>query len=163
MVVDQNTVVRFHYRLSVVTDSGLKFLEHSHDGEPMAYLHGKGAIIPGIEKAMHGRQQGNEFEIVLEPDEAYGQFIEDAKQRIPVKYLQQKQKLKPGMTVSVNTPHGPRDVLVEKVGKFNVDVDINHPLAGKTLKFEIRIVEVRAATSEEMSHGHAHGPGGHQH
>ena len=67
------------------------------------------------------------------------------------------------MTVQVNTQHGPWDAVVLKVGKFNVDIDSNHPLAGKTLSFEIEVVEVRDATSEELAHGHAHGAGGHHH
>ena len=163
MIIDENTVVRFHYRLSEVVESGPEFLEHSHDDEAMTYLHGAGAVIPGIEKAMQGRQQGDEFVITLEPVDAYGERVENAKQRIAVKHLQQKKKLKPGMVVSVNTSHGPREVMIEKVGKFNVDVDTNHPLAGKTLQFEIKIEEVRAATTEEISHGHVHGPGGHHH
>lgn len=163
MTVDENTVVRFHYRLSEVTQSGLQFLEHSYEDEAMTYLHGAGAVIPGIEKAMQGKQQGDEFEVRLQPADAYGERVEDAKQRIPVKHLQQKKKLKPGMIVSVNTQHGPREVMIEKVGRFNVDVDTNHPLAGKTLQFDIKIEEVRAATAEEISHGHVHGPGGHHH
>ena len=163
MIIDKNTVVRFHYRLSEVTESSTEFLEQSDDEEAMAYLHGTDSVIPGIEKAMQGRQQGDEFEVTLVPDEAYGARLEDAKQRIPVKHLLHKKKLRPGMIVSVNTSHGPREVKIEKVGKFNVDVDTNHPLAGKTLKFEIKIEEVRGATAEEISHGHVHGPGGHHH
>ena len=163
MIVDKNTVVRFHYRLSEVTESGPQFLEHSYDGEAMAYLHGAGTVIPGIEKAMQGKQQDDEFEITLEPVDAYGERMEDAKQRIPVKHLHQKKNLKPGMVVSVNTTDGPREVMIEKVGRFNVDVDTNHPLAGKTLQFDIKIEEVRTATAEEISHGHVHGPGGHAH
>ncbi len=163
MIIDENTVVRFHYRLSELTSAGPQFLEQSHEGEAMAYLHGAGAVIPGIEKAMQGRQQGDEFEVTLKPADAYGERVEDARQRIPVKHLHQKKDLKPGMVVAVNTSHGPREVIIEKVGKFNVDVDTNHPLAGKTLQFEIKIEEVRAATAEEISHGHVHGPGGHHH
>ena len=163
MLVDKNTVVRFHYRLSEVTEDGPQFLEHSHDGEAMTYLHGADAVIPGIEKAMLGKQRGDDFTVTLKPDDAYGDRDEDAKQRIALKHLQQKKKLKPGMVVSVNTADGPREVMIEKVGKFNVDVDTNHPLAGKTLQFEIKIEEVRAATAEEVSHGHVHGPGGHHH
>ncbi len=163
MQIQENTVVRFHYRLSEVTDEGNQFLEESHGDEAMAYLHGQGAIIAGMEKALQGKQQGDEFEITLEPVDAYGERIEDAKQRIPIKHLFQKKKLKPGMVVSVNTQDGPREVVVEKVGKFNVDVDTNHPLAGKTLHFEIKIEEVREATEEEIAHGHAHGSGGHHH
>lgn len=163
MMIDKNTVVRFHYRLSEVRESSTELLEQNHDGEAMAYLHGADAVIPGIEKAMQGRQTGDEFEVTIEPGDAYGERIENAIQRIPLKHLQQKKKLKPGMVVTVNTSDGPRDVTIEKLGKFNVDVDTNHPLAGRTLKFEIKIEEVRQATAEEISHGHVHGPGGHDH
>ena len=163
MIIENNTVVRFHYRLSEVTDSGNELIEQSQGDDALTYLHGKGGIIPGMETAMAGKQAGDEFEVTLEPADAYGERTEDAKQRIPVKHLYQKKKLKAGMVVSVNTSEGPREVVIEKVGKFNVDVDTNHPLAGKTLHFEVKIEEVRQASEEEISHGHVHGPGGHNH
>jgi len=163
MLIQDNSVVRFHYELSEVTADGNRFLEKNDANDAMAYLHGHGAIIAGMEKALEGKQPGDEFEITLEPVDAYGERNEDARQRIPVKHLYQKKKLKPGMVVSVNTEDGPREVVIEKVGKFNVDVDTNHPLAGKTLHFKIKVEAVRDATAEELSHGHAHGPGGHQH
>jgi len=163
MLIQDNSVVRFHYELSEVTADGNRFLEKNDANDAMAYLHGQGAIIAGMEKALEGKQPGDEFEITLEPVDAYGERNEDARQRIPVKHLYQKKKLKPGMVVSVNTEDGPREVVIEKVGKFNVDVDTNHPLAGKTLHFKIKVEAVRDATAEELSHGHAHGPGGHQH
>ena len=88
-------------------------------------------------------------------------------QRIPIKHLHNheklKNKIKVGMTVQVNTQNGPWDAVVLKVGKFNVDIDSNHPLAGKTLTFALEVVDVRDATPEELSHGHAHGVGGHHH
>ncbi len=165
MVVEENTVVRFHYELSEVTSDGNQFLEKSHADEAMAYLHGKSAIITGLEKEMQGKQSGDEFEVTVNPEDAYGDRDDAAKQRVPIKHLFQKKRLKPGMVVSVNTQDGPREVVIEKVGKFNVDVDTNHPLAGKTLHFKIKIEEVREATAEEIAHGHAHGPGpgGHHH
>ncbi|MDX1450991.1 MAG: peptidylprolyl isomerase, partial [Oleiphilaceae bacterium] len=72
-------------------------------------------------------------------------------------------RLKPGMIVAINTEDGPRQVMVLKAGKFNVDVDLNHPLAGKTLTFNVTVDGVREASEEEVAHGHAHGVGGHQH
>jgi FKBP-type peptidyl-prolyl cis-trans isomerase SlyD len=74
-----------------------------------------------------------------------------------------KNRLRVGMTVAINTEHGPQDAVVLKVGKFNVDVDANHPYAGKTLTFDIEVLEVRDATADELQHGHAHGVGGHNH
>ena len=163
MIVQENSVVRFHYELSEVTADGNRFLEKSNADEAMAYLHGKDAIVAGLEKEMEGKQTGDEFEITVNPEDAYGDRDENAKQRVPIKHLFQKKRLKPGMVVSVNTQDGPREVVIEKVGKFNVDVDVNHPLAGKTLHFKIKIEEVRQATDEEIAHGHAHGLGGHHH
>lgn len=163
MVVAENTVVMFHYRLSHVTDSGHEFLEENHGEEAVAYLHGTGGLIPGIEKAMAGKLAGDEFEVTVEPKDGYGERENNAGQRIPIKHLLQKKGLKPGMVVAVNTADGPREVVIEKVGKFNVDVDTNHPLAGKTLHFKIKIEDVREASEEEIAHGHAHGPGGHHH
>ena len=86
-------------------------------------------------------------------------------QRVSIKHVVSRgvKKFKPGMVVQVNTEHGPRDVRVVKAGLKTLDVDTNHPLAGRTLVFEIDIVNVRDATAEELAHGHAHGEGGHQH
>ena len=81
-------------------------------------------------------------------------------QRVPLKHLTSRGKLEPGQVVAVNTNQGQRAARVVKVGHFNVDLDLNHPLAGKTLVFDVEIIDVRAATAEELQHGHAHGPGG---
>ena len=112
---------------------------------------------------MAGKQAGDCFSVTLKPDQAYGYRREDAVQRIPIKQLSRRKNLKPGAVVTVQTSQGPLDVTVIKAGKFMVDVDANHPLAGRTLTFDIDIVEVRDATEEELAHGHAHGDGGHHH
>lgn len=164
MQIEADSVVSFHYRLSEV---GGELLESSYDAEPTLYLHGHGNLLPALEEALNGRQAGDKASINLEPEQAYGQRKEGATQRIPIKHLQNhsavKNKLKPGMRVAVNTEHGPWDAVVLKVGKFNVDIDSNHPLAGKSLTFEVEIVDVRVATGDELAHGHAHGAGGHHH
>jgi len=87
----------------------------------------------------------------------------DSIQRVPLKHLRARGRLRPGMVAAVETEHGARQVTVVKVGKFNADVDTNHPLAGRTLSFDIEVLEVRAASEEEIAHGHAHGAGGHHH
>lgn len=160
MQIERDTVVYFHYTLSQV---GGEQLEASSDTEPMTYLHGHNNILPALEKAMFGKQAGDALQVTLAPHEAYGERREAAMQRVPIKHLHHKGRLQPGMTVRLNTEQGPRPVRVVKVGKFNVDVDTNHPLAGLSLSFDIRIVDVRAATGEELAHGHVHGPGGHAH
>lgn len=164
MQINVDSVVSFHYRLS---ETGGGLLESSYDAEPTLYLHGHSNLLPALEDALTGKQIGEKISVNLEPEQAYGARKEGATQRIPIKHLQNhsalKNKLKPGMRVSVNTEHGPWDAVVLKVGKFNVDIDSNHPLAGKALTFEVEIIAVRDATDEELAHGHAHGIGGHHH
>jgi FKBP-type peptidyl-prolyl cis-trans isomerase SlyD len=129
----------------------------------MAYLHGHGNIIPGLEEAMLGKEVGAEFSATVAPEKAYGQRDEAAIQRVPMKHLQGAKKWKKGMVAHVETEQGERQVTVIKVGKFMVDVDANHPFAGKELTFDVKVEDVREATAEEIQHGHAHGIGGHQH
>lgn len=159
-MIEKDKVVQFHYTLTR-TDGTL--VEDSHSGQPMAYLHGADNIIPGLEKALAGHQVGDHLSVTVTPEEGYGPRRDGMVQRISAKYLKHAGKLRPGMVVSVNTDDGMRSVTVLKVGLKTVDVDGNHPLAGETLHFEIDVVDIRDATAEEKSHGHAHGPGGHHH
>ena len=159
MKVEDNKVVSFHYSL---TDQDGSQLESSRERQPMSYLHGARNIIPGLERAMAGKSAGDEFQVTIEPRDAYGERSEEKIQRIPSKHFTQG-RLEPGQLVSIRTRQGPVQGTVLKVGRFNVDVDVNHPLAGKTLTFDVEITEVRDATREEVSHGHVHGPGGHAH
>ncbi len=164
MNITANSVVSFHYRLH---DEAGEELESSHDSNPTLYLHGHKGIIPGLEKALEGRATGDSVTVTLPPRDAYGLRREGSEQRVPIKHLQidakTKRTLTKGMAVPVQTEQGSRSMVVIKVGKFNVDLDTNHPLAGKTLTFNIDIVDVRDATEDEKAHGHAHGIGGHQH
>ena len=159
MQIEKDRVVSFHYRLS----EGETELEQSHGSDPMLFLYGHGGLITGLEEEMAGREKGERFKVTLEPDRAYGPRNEQAVQRIPVKHLQGKKKLKAGDVAVIQTQSGPMEVVVRKMGRFMVDVDANHPLAGRTLTFDIEIVDVREATEEEIAHGHAHGAGGHEH
>ncbi|MFM8355516.1 MAG: peptidylprolyl isomerase [Gammaproteobacteria bacterium] len=101
--------------------------------------------------------------MALNPEQAFGERREDFVQRLSKKYLQNAARLKPGMQTTLQTKDGPRTVTVLKVGGKVVDVDLNHPLAGLALNFDLEVVDVRAATAEELAHGHAHGAGGHHH
>lgn len=159
MNISQNTVVQLHYALH--DETGL--LEDSQGGDPLLYLHGHQNMLPAIEKALEGKAAGDTLELTLTPGDAYGERREDAIQSVQVKHLQGAKKWKAGMTAVVQTEHGPRQVQIVKVGMFKADVDTNHPLAGKTLKFKFNVLDVRAATAEEIEHGHAHGVGGHHH
>ncbi len=160
MKIEKDRVVRFHY---AVAESGAESVENSKDnGQPLAILFGRGHIIPGLEKAMDGREAGESFKTSVPAVEAYGEKREGLTQRIPKKHFG-AQKLERGMQVVLQTDHGPRAVTIEKVGMSVVDVDLNHPMAGKDLDFDIEIVEVREASAEELEHGHVHGEGGHAH
>ena len=160
MNIANNAVVSFHYTLKNDLDEQI---ETSQQGEPSVYLHGGNNIIRGLEQAMEGHSTGDSFSVTIEPIHAYGIRNESLTQRVPIKHILHKGKLKTGDLVQINTDKGPRSVTVIKAGRHTADIDANHPLAGKTLTFDIDIVEVREASEEEISHGHAHGPGGHQH
>ena len=160
MNIAPKTVAIFHYTLR--NDAGDE-LESSRGGDASAYLHGANNIVPGLEKAMEGKSAGDVFSATVAPEEAYGQPDPERQQRVPVKHLLFKGKLRPGMVVQLNTSEGRVPVTVVKAGRHSADIDTNHPLAGQSLTFDIEIVEVRDASEEEIAHGHAHGPGGHQH
>ncbi len=162
MKIEDKKVVAFHYTLT--SDEGVTLDSSRERGEPMMYLHGANNIIPGLEKAMAGRAAGESFQVTVPPEEAYGVRKEANVQRLTLKKLGVKpNQLKPGMVLNLQTTQGPAQVTVLKVGRFSVDVDANHPLSGHNLNFDVEVVEVRDATDDETGHGHAHGPGGHQH
>ncbi len=156
MEVSKGKVVTLHYK---VADAEGSFTESSEGREPMTYLHGYRNIVPGLESEMRGKSPGDSFKVSVAPEHGYGPRDETAVQRVPIKHLVHPGKLAPGRAVVVNTSVGQRQATILKVGRFNVDLDFNHPLAGKTLEFDVEILEVRDATDEELAHGHAHGPG----
>lgn len=159
MKIAKDSVVRFHYTVSEV---GQESLESSKDREPLAILYGHGNIIPGLETAMLDREAGESFGVDVAATDAYGEKRDGLSQRVPKKHFG-AQKLEPGMQVMLQTNFGPRAVTIQKVGMSVVDVDLNHPMAGKDLHFDVEIVDVREASAVELEHGHVHGDGGHQH
>ncbi|MNK50428.1 FKBP-type peptidyl-prolyl cis-trans isomerase SlyD [compost metagenome] len=159
MKIEKDSVVRFHY---TVSEQGQEPIESSRDRDPLAILIGHGNIIPGLENAMMDKEAGASFEVDVKAADAYGERREGLTQRVPKKHFGTT-RLVPGQQVVLQTNFGPRAVTVEKVGMSVVDVDLNHPMAGKDLHFAVEIVDVRAAAAEELEHGHVHGDGGHQH
>jgi FKBP-type peptidyl-prolyl cis-trans isomerase SlyD len=159
MKIAKDSVVRFHY---TVSEAGQEPLESSRDREPLAILIGHGNIIPGLENAMQDREAGENFSVDVVAADAYGERRDGLSQRVPKKHFG-TQKLVPGQQVVLNTNFGPRAVTIQKVGMSVVDVDLNHPMAGKDLHFDVEIVDVREASAEELEHGHVHGDGGHHH
>ena len=163
MLIEKNKVVHFHYSVTEATEGKL---EDTREGMPMTYLHGHHGMIKGLEDALEGKQAGDHITVTLTPDRGYGERRDNAIARVPVSHILgpgKKVRYKPGMIVHVNTQHGSQPVRVVKVGLKNLDVDMNHPYAGKTLTFDIDVVEVREATEEEVTHGHVHGEGGVHH
>ena len=158
--VVENAVVEFHYEL--FNPAG-EMMESSREGDPVAVLHGHGAIVAGLEAALAGRALGDTFEVTVPPTAAYGERVEGLIQRISKKHLPDGKRLKVGMRTAFRTDNGVRHVTVAKVGSKMVDVDLNHPMAGMDLKFKVEIVSIRDAAPEEIAHGHVHGRGGHQH
>ena len=160
MLIADKKVASFHYTLS--NEQGEQ-IESSRERQPMSYLHGARNIIPGLEKALTGKAAGDQFQVTLGPAEAYGERRSDGIQRIPAKHFRDAKHFRPGQRVSIQTRQGEMQAVVVKLGRFNVDVDTNHPLAGQTLTFDVEVTGVRDATAEEISHGHVHGPGGVNH
>lgn len=158
--IEKDTVVQFTYQMSDQED---KVLEDTSKAIPMAYLHGHGGLLKGLEAALEGHSGGETVNVNLAPEDAYGLKKENMEQKIPMKHLQGAKKWKKGMLGMVHTEQGNKRVTVIKPGRFMVVVDFNHPFAGLKLNFVVNIIDVRAATAEELAHGHAHGVGGHQH
>lgn len=160
MKVAEESVVTMHYTLT--SDTG-EVLDSSSGSEPLEYLQGFGNVIPGLEAALLGKAQGDKFKVSISPDQAYGERNEKLIQRIPKDQFPDPAKLKSGMQFQINGPNGPMILNVMEVTETEVVVDGNPELAGQNLNFEIEVTGVRAATPEELEHGHVHGPGGHHH
>ena len=135
----------------------------TENGQPMIYLHGAQNIVPGLEKALTGKAIGDELEVTVAPEEAFGERSEEGVQQVPVEAFKGMEKVEAGMVVTGEAPDGPLNVMITEVNGDTVTVDANHPMAGKSLTFSVKITDIRDANEEELAHGHVHGPDGHQH
>ncbi|AXQ31432.1 peptidylprolyl isomerase [Solimonas sp. K1W22B-7] len=160
MQAAENSVVSMHYTL---TNAKGEVIDSSQGSDPLTYLHGAGNIIPGLEKALLGKQAGDKLQVTVSAAEGYGERDDSLIQQVPKRAFQGVPNIEPGMTFHAQSSQGPMRVMVTAVQGDMVTVDGNHPLAGETLNFDVEITEVRAATLEEIAHGHAHGAGGHHH
>lgn len=158
MQIARHCVASFNY---ILTDDSGQVIDSSQSKAPLSYLHGQGQIVPGLEKAMLGRQAGDSFKIEVPAAEGYGEHQPELVQEVPREAFQGVAEIKPGMQFQGQGPQGAFEVTVVKVDPQTVTIDGNHPLAGKPLHFAIEIVEVREASEEELQHGHVHGPSGH--
>ncbi|MGH8322038.1 MAG: peptidylprolyl isomerase [Gammaproteobacteria bacterium] len=160
MRIAKDAVVSIDY---ILIDKDGSILDKSKAQEPLAYLHGSGNIIPGLEEALDGKAAGDSLQVTVPPEKAYGPRDDSLAQKVPRKLFDTAHDIKPGMRFHAEGEHGHHTVTVTTVDAEHVTVDANHPLAGKTLKFDVTVVEVRAATGEELEHGHVHGAHGHHH
>jgi FKBP-type peptidyl-prolyl cis-trans isomerase SlyD len=158
--VAADSVVLIHYTLK--DDQG-QVLDSSAGGDPLAYIQGHGNLVPGLEKALEGKSAGDRVEVTVAPADGYGTRSEELVQRVPKRQLQGSGEIHKGMQFRAQTDEGLRVFTVTAVVGDMVTLDGNHPLADQTLHFDVEITDVRAATEEELEHGHVHGPGGHHH
>lgn len=154
-------VLTLHY--TVRDEASGEALETSAGRGPLTILYGQPGMLSFVQEALAGRTAGEEVTVTVPPERAFGQPRQDAVRRLSKKYFANPRQLRPGLRTALRTESGSQPVTVVKVGGKVVDVDTNHPYAGRTLTFVIEIVDVRPATAEEIDHGHAHGPGGHSH
>jgi len=160
LLIGENSVVTVNYTL---TDDAGKVLDSSDGSKPMVYLHGAGSIVPGLEKALVGKGAGESLKVRVEPAEAYGELIPDGIKTIERSAFEGVDVVEVGMAFDAEAPDGTEQhIVVTKVEDDAVTIDINHPLAGVTLNFDIKILSVREATKEELEHGHSH-EDGHSH
>ena len=160
MQIEPNSVVTLHYTLK---DNDGNIIDQSDDGS-FLYLHGAMNIIPGLENALTGKTAGDELSVKVPPEEGYGEKDPAAIQEVPKSMFQDVAEVQVGVQFHAQSPDGQAIVVtVVEVSEDAVVVDGNHALAGMELNFDVKVVDVRAASEEEIAHGHVHGPGGHDH
>jgi FKBP-type peptidyl-prolyl cis-trans isomerase SlyD len=158
--ISADKVVLIHYTLK---DDAGAVIDSSAGGEPLAYIQGHGNLVAGLEKALEGQKDGSKLAVSVDPAEGYGKHDPGLIQRVPKRSLQGSGEIKKGMQFQGRTDDGMRLFTVTGVMGDMVTLDGNHPLADKTLHFDVQVVGVRDATTEELEHGHVHGAGGHHH
>jgi FKBP-type peptidyl-prolyl cis-trans isomerase SlyD len=159
MQISKNAVVSMDYTL---TNADGRVIDKSEEGEPLTYLHGSGGIVPGLERALEGKSPGDRVTVTVAPEDGYGERDEDLVQTVDRSALKGVGEIEAGMQLRATIGGHPAILTVVGFeGTTSVKLDANHPLAGETLHFDVEVREVRAATREELSHGHVHGPGGH--
>ncbi len=153
MQIEKNKVVTFDY---TVTDENGGMIESSHGDEPLSYLHGAGGIAPGLESAMEGKVEGDSFAITLRPEEGFGERDEELVHTLSRDELAELGEIEIGMQLHAEDESGIRILTVSKIEDDEIILDENHPLAGMTVKFDVKVVDVRDASDEEKEHGHPH-------
>jgi FKBP-type peptidyl-prolyl cis-trans isomerase SlyD len=158
MQITNNTAVTIHYRLT--NDAGEE-LDSSIGGEPLVYLHGRGNIIPGLEKALTNKEEGEKFNVRVEAVDAYGEFSDDMIQVVSREMFEGIENLEVGMKFHAAVNSGTSVISILHIAGDDITIDGNHPMAGQALTFDVEVLNVRPASKEELSHGHIHVPGCH--
>lgn len=161
MQIAANKAVSIDYTLT--NDAG-DVIDSSAGGAPLVYLHGAGNIIVGLEKALEGKNVGDELSVAIEPEDAYGEYSAELVATLTREMFEGVDELEVGMQFHASAPDGGMQiVIIRDIDGDDVTVDGNHPLAGQRLNFKVKVVDVREANAEEIAHGHIHGEGGHHH
>ena len=161
MLIANQHVVAIDYTLS--NDAG-EVIDSSAGAEPLVYLHGAGNIIAGLEKALLGKAVGDELDVSIEPEEAYGEYSAELITNLGREMFEGVDELEVGMQFHASAPDGGMQIVtIRDIDGDQVTIDGNHPLAGQQLNFKVKVVSIRAASEEELAHGHVHGEGGDQH
>lgn len=160
MKVTKNTVVSIDYTLR---NKQGEVLDTSEGRSPLVYLHGVGQLIPGLENELEGEAVGTKKSVVIPAADAYGERHDDLYHVVSKSGFTGDEEMFEGMQVQLETDNGPAIAVISKIDGDEVTLDLNHPLAGEELHFDVAVVELREATADEISHGHVHGPGGHHH
>ncbi|WP_205519726.1 FKBP-type peptidyl-prolyl cis-trans isomerase [Pyxidicoccus caerfyrddinensis] len=156
MKITKDSVVSIDFRLHLGDG---KAVDESEPGEPLVYLQGHEEIVPGLEKVLEGKTKGDTLQVTVTPDEGYGDYDPDGLEEVPRTEFPDGLGLVAGGVLSATDPDGDEvDFFIKEVKGDTILVDFNHPLAGKTLHFDVTVRDVRTATAEELEHGHAHGP-----
>jgi FKBP-type peptidyl-prolyl cis-trans isomerase SlyD len=155
--VTANKAVEIHYTL---TNNTGETVDSSQGAAPLPYIHGMENLVPGLEKELEGKKVGDKIKTSITPAEGYGERNPELTQTVPREVFQFDGDIEVGMRFEAEAEHGIELVTVIAVDDKAVTIDANHPLAGETLNFEVEIMSVREATSEELEHGHVHGEGG---
>lgn len=150
MEIADARVASIHYTL---TDDAGNVLDKSPESQPLRYFHGAGNIVPGLEKALAGKQAGDSLKVEVKPEEGYGPRNDALVQEVPRTAFQGVERIEPGMQFHANSERGPLLVTVVEAGDDKVRIDGNHPLAGKTLHFDVSVDEVREASEQEKQTG----------
>jgi len=154
MNVEDKCIVSVHF--TVTGDDG-KVLDSTLEQDPLAYLHGSDSFLPGLEAVLAGKTVGDQIQVTLQPDEAFGEVNPDLIGTMPIESFEGIEGLEPGVTVAATTPDGQMiEVNVEEINDEGVVINANHPFAGKVLHFDVTVTDIREATEEEIAHGHPH-------